>query len=171
MREEMEEIFQKVYCRGLEAAAGAVFLMVTRLHYTEQDLSRKLTLKQISNFTEVSMPQIGKAMKAVEKVMGGQRGNGAITKATDAVRYLLPDALQFVDPFTGEDATERVKMLTAAIIEFIGKLTNQSLQPSNITLAAGCLAWQSCFFYQVNAWLMCLKCGSPNRLTSCFFRV
>lgn len=150
LQKEMLSLFDKIKGRRLEAAAGAVFLAVTLNYHSENGSRNLITLRQISSIIDVSVPKIASVLKSVEATMNQKpANNGAIMDVPSLVRTVLP-RIELLDPFTGNDITERVTNMIEKIIQLVQRRSSRSFDPNFITLAAGYLAWQSCFYYQVH---------------------
>lgn len=150
VQKEMQSLLEKVKCRNLDAASGACFLSVVRRQQAREGRDDTITLRQVSSIIGVSVPKIAASLKYVESLLGKdeQPSNGAITNVCGIVRSVLPQ-FELQDPFvTGRNITQRVLKLTERIIQLVQRRTAKSGDPNYITIAAGFLAWQSCFFYQ-----------------------
>jgi hypothetical protein len=147
----MLNIFSKYQGRNLDVGAGASFLTVVRNDQSQQDEGELITLRQVASFLDVPLGKLSAAMKSVQKLVNHQVVNkptsGAMTNVPGLLRSIFSDC-HFLDPFTNTDATSRVLNVAEKIIQLVQSRSSQHWDPNFTAMAAGCLAWQSCFFYQ-----------------------
>ena len=164
-KKDMLQIFDKYRCRNLKVGAVAVFLAFVRRDQASRKDGEVVTLRQVASFAGVPLGKVAAALKSVPLVAerkfltkqepeGEEEGEeefkptgGAMTNIPGLVRCVY-SSYHFADPFTGLDMTSRVLRTTEQILELIQRHSSRSWEPNYTCLAAGCLAWQSTFFYQ-----------------------
>ena len=157
LQKEMLNLFARVVCRHLDAAAGGTFLSVIR-RQESRDIREQITLRQVSSILGISVPKIACTLKFVESLQNeneqpsnqskiGENAVG-VYNVCGLVRSVLPQ-FELHDPFLPSvNITQRVLNLTEKTLQLVQRRSAKSIDPNFITIAAGYLAWQSCFFYQ-----------------------
>jgi len=151
LKNEMLELFKRFKSRNLEVGSGGVFLFVVRSSQMHKEGGELVTMRQVANFLDVPLSKLSSAFKSVEKLAKEKFINvpsrETLFNTAGLIRCIFRKC-QFSDPFTGSDATPRVLDLVEKTIGLLHSHSSQHWEPNATALAAGCLAWQSCFFYR-----------------------